>query len=86
MSIRTDTVPHPGATLIPGIRCFAPVRIFRAFFMSTARFFSSLQAAQAVVRRADYYYSRSNEELKRIGLTREEVPGALLREYERNLK
>jgi len=47
------------------------------------RFLDSMHAAQAVAWRAESYYAMSDEQLARIGLTRDKVPAELLRELER---
>lgn len=85
MSTRTGTMLYEVQVLSSGALRSAPLRIVRSLARSAHRFITSLQAAQAIVRRADFYYSRTSEELGRMGITREDVPAALLREYERYL-
>lgn len=60
-----------------------PVRSVGKVLRTALSFLDSFHAAQAVAWRAEAYYAMSDEQLARIGLTRDEVPGKLLRELDR---
>lgn len=60
----------------------ALARALRGLGRASARASASLRAAQVVARHADHYYAMSDAELARIGLTRDQLPAALLRELD----
>lgn len=83
MNIRTVTpAPMDFASVLGAGRQFV-IRIFSGVADGATGFVSSLQAAQSVVRRAEYLRMRSNGELAQAGLSPQDVPAELLREFER---
>lgn len=49
-----------------------------------AAFFGALRAASAAAKQAERYYAMSSAELAEIGLTRQQIPAALLRVLDRD--
>jgi hypothetical protein len=60
-----------------------PIRSAGKVLRTALGFLDSLHAAQAVAWRAESYYAMSDQQLARIGLTRDELPAVLLRELNR---
>ena len=89
-SARRDSMSSKTVTLAPvefasgvGACGQAVLRIIHSVADGAVGFFSSLQAAQSVLRRAEHLRMRSNEELVRAGLSRQDIPAELLREFDR---
>ncbi|MEJ2380103.1 MAG: hypothetical protein P8076_02860 [Gammaproteobacteria bacterium] len=72
-----DSGPRPAAG------GFDPIRSVGRVLRTALSFLDSMHAAQAVAWRAESYYAMSDEQLARIGLTRDQVPAELLRELDR---
>lgn len=60
-------------------RGFSPSRVLRKMARAVITFGDRLHAAQTTAILAERYYSMSDASLARIGLTREEIPAALIR-------
>ncbi|HWP25865.1 MAG TPA: hypothetical protein VNL39_05940 [Xanthobacteraceae bacterium] len=82
MSTEAKRVGYPPVSLDPGPH--ALFRIVSRLVSRTKIFIQAFVAAGAVAKQAERYYEMSNAELARIGLTREQIPAALLRALERD--
>ena len=61
----------------------APFRPLYRLVFRIGEFFEAVRAAKAVGKRAERYYAMNSAQLAEIGLTREQIPAVLLREFDR---
>lgn len=66
-----------------GQRAAALFRTASRLASGTVRFIDAVRAAGVVAKQAERYYDMSNADLAEIGLSREQIPAALLRALDR---